>query len=343
VLYFRYSKKRKTDRYISFDPRPASAKDDTATTTAGASAATAVNPRPASAKGATAATAAQTPVAAAAAGPADQEDQTGVAGSGQDDQGQVDLAAGSQAPSIVVLSRPRPEEAAAVNLLRAAESLPGTSMWEMILQYPYENYDLDLSRKCVLRSLCIQLETELVGSLSQYESSTMTTASGVHVDGTEAQAASPLWHKMRHLRVTGSRFKNFCLNPMKMAKDLWKEHSDLSFVKSIQWGQENEDVARQEYEDKSDCLVTTCGIFVSKENPVFAASPDGLIQGGLIEIKCPFSLREEDLFNLSDSAKLLFQYRDTNGNLHLKRSHSYFYQIQLGMFVTGYPFTDFIT
>jgi hypothetical protein len=288
VLFFRYFKKRKTDRYIYFDPQPASAKGVSAATAAiaagGASASTAAiaATTPAAEQGV------QTPVATAAAGSADQEDQAGAAGSGQDDQAQVDHAAGSQAPSIVLATRPRPEEAAAVNLLRAAESLPGTSMWEMILQYPYENYDLDLSRKCVLRSLCMQLETELVRSLSQYESSTMTTASGVHVDGTEAQAASPLWHKIRHLRVTGSRFKNFCLNPMKMAKDLWKEHSDLSFVKSIQWGQENEDVARQEYEDKFDCLVTTGGIFVSKENPVFAASPDGLIQGGLFQLSARF-------------------------------------------------------
>ena len=104
-------------------------------------------------------------------------------------------------------------------------------------------------------------------------------------------------------------------------------------------GSEKEEEARLAYELKYGTEVTTCGMFISREKPLFAASPDGLIESGqiLLEIKCPFSLRDVDLN--APNAKITVPFLDSQ--LSLRKSHQYFYQIQLGMFVTGCKLTHF--
>jgi hypothetical protein len=169
---------------------------------------------------------------------------------------------------------------------------------------------------------------------------------GLHVSGTEGQADSNLWHDLRRLRITGLTFKDYCNNPSKMARELWKERADLSHIKSIRWGQENEAVAREEYEEMTRSRVRCCGLFVSKEKLLFAASPNGLFDSGLelLEIKCPFSLRNDNLHHLNMSrvpSSVFFTFE--NGNLRVKRAHSYFFQVQLTMYCTGCLYTDFVT
>ena len=68
---------------------------------------------------------------------------------------------------------------------------------------------------------------------------------------------------------------------------LWKEKPNLENVKSIQWGNKNESVAREEYEKIYNCQVQEVGLFISKANPLVGASPDGLLENGrgLLEIK----------------------------------------------------------
>ena len=67
-------------------------------------------------------------------------------------------------------------------------------------------------------------------------------------------------------------------------------------MKSICWGTENEAVAREAYELETGHTVKICG-----RRPLFAASPDGIVQDSrsgeniLIEIKCLFALKYHDL------------------------------------------------
>ena len=118
-----------------------------------------------------------------------------------------------------------------------------------------------------------------------------------------------------------------------MAALVWKKKPDLSRVKAIQWGKEKEDGARRQYKIKTGSKVICCGLFISKERPLFAASPDGLVESSndcgrvLIEIKYPFSLKDKDL-----SATEIPAASFLDRHLKLKRSHSCCYQIQLGMF-----------
>lgn len=58
--------------------------------------------------------------------------------------------------------------------------------------------------------------------------------------------------------------------------------------KAMDWGVEQEPLARAAYEMKYGVLVETCGFFVHPTVPRFGASPDGLVgSDGIIQIKCP--------------------------------------------------------
>ena len=119
------------------------------------------------------------------------------------------------------------------------------------------------------------------------------------------------------------------------------EKPDLSNLKSIQWGREKEEQARKDYECATGSSVICCGIFISKKNPLFASSPDGLVNETLLEIKCPYSLKDINLTDPAASKNVKCSFLDRN--LNLRRSHLYFYQIQLGMYVTGCRKTHFVT
>ena len=175
-----------------------------------------------------------------------------------------------------------------------------------------------------------------------YRVDPLSTPSGVHVFGTEEQADSDslLWSQMRSLRITGTTFKDYSSNPKNMATKLWSEKRDLGHLRAIKWGRENEKNARKDYELKTGLGVTCVGMFISQACPIFAASPDGLVQvvdgSVLLEIKCPFSLKDKQLKLGEDNCIFL------DKNLSLKRSHQYYYQVQLGMFVTGCRETHFV-
>ena len=118
---------------------------------------------------------------------------------------------------------------------------------------------------------------------------------------------------------------------------------------TTEWGKTNEPVARQEYiklnaEDHKKTSVVETGLFVSCENPIFGASPDGIVscechESGLLEIKCPWTHRDKSVI---DYTKLEESYLEVVDNkIALKKSHSYYYQVQMQLAVTGYSWCDF--
>ena len=71
-------------------------------------------------------------------------------------------------------------------------------------------------------------------------------------------------------------------------------------------------------------------LFVSSENPIFGASPDGIVscechESRLLEIKCPWTNRDKSVI---DYAKLEESYLEVvDSKIALKKSHSYYYQV----------------
>ena len=70
---------------------------------------------------------------------------------------------------------------------------------------------------------------------------------------------------------------------------------DLSELKAIQWGCTHEAIAIKASENHTGKSVSPSGIWLSSSG-CLGASLDGLVGDSIIEVKCPFSLREKSAF-----------------------------------------------
>lgn len=81
-------------------------------------------------------------------------------------------------------------------------------------------------------------------------------------------------------------------------------------------GRKHEPKAIKSFEKDSHNTVRKCGMFVSLENNFLAASPDGLVaKVSLLEVKCPYSIRNEPV-TADNYSHLEYQ----NGEFHLKKT-----------------------
>jgi hypothetical protein len=115
---------------------------------------------------------------------------------------------------------------------------------------------------------------------------------------------------------------------------------------AVTHGRVHEQSAADEFVKTTGKLISECGLFVSQEHPYLAASPDRTLKGedALVEIKCPFNGREKRVLPGKDFSFLEM----VGGQVQLKRSHDYYYQIvgQLAIcknkfcFFVVYTFSD---
>lgn len=149
------------------------------------------------------------------------------------------------------------------------------------------------------------------------------------------------WHQKRCGRFTASRFADVLAKSKKDGKPL-KARQDLIWSiaaeriqgyqpkgassYSLQWGVDNEPLARQAYEIKTGEFVDETDFIVHPEYDFVGISPDGLVNDdGGAEIKCPKS-----------------------PEIHLQRfidgvPDEYVPQIQGSLWVTGREWWDFIS
>ena len=119
------------------------------------------------------------------------------------------------------------------------------------------------------------------------------------------------------------------------------------------YGTENEVNGLREYSEKMQVLVGLSGLWINKVYFYLAASPDALVFGddknllSIVKVKCLNILRLHSVNDINNgdcqSAEVkqqCFVVEDTK--LVLKRTHSYFYQIQLQLLVTEARFCDFV-
>ena len=57
-------------------------------------------------------------------------------------------------------------------------------------------------------------------------------------------------------------------------------------------------------------------------------------------MKCPFLARDEDLLKVKEGATCLS--KDESGQLHMRKTHAYYYQAQCQLFVRGHTCADFV-
>lgn len=157
-----------------------------------------------------------------------------------------------------------------------------------------------------------------------------------------------VWLEERRFRVTGSNaYSLFTYRKNKTPE--WKKKSlNYFYPKSInncyvKHGVECEPLAREAYKKSTSANVLECGLIVSRHNPWLGYSPDGIVfvddkPTRLIEIKCPYNGKKEK----AQVVKSLTWLEKKKKKFTLKKCHSYYCQVQIGMAVLNLPVTDFI-
>jgi len=202
------------------------------------------------------------------------------------------------------------------------------------------------------------------------------------IQGTESQSDSEEWKASRWFRITASTAKqannlgNLLTSPVTLtdatlrklynfiADKIWNLDPYMSPDKK--YGKDKEEEARNSYKDfmtktVPGINVIKTGFWVNSLWPELGCSPDGLVSDpsepskyGLLEIKClkvfrttaPGELlgtlevgknKRSDFYN----ACFHLPIKD-KAQLQLKTTHSYFYQIQFQLAITGLKWCDFV-
>ena len=93
----------------------------------------------------------------------------------------------------------------------------------------------------------------------------------------------------------------------------------------------------------SDLKIQNCGVFLHKNHSYIVTSPDGIANckchgKTLIEIKCPFNIRNKTI----QEWRCSWMFLEKEGVLTLPRTHRYYAQIISQMGVTGIHSCHFI-
>ena len=170
---------------------------------------------------------------------------------------------------------------------------------------------------------------------------------------TRAQADCDRWRKERKFRFTASRFHLISRRQRHhetFAKDLMSPKHFTS--RHTVHGQKYEGTAIHEYQkymtaQKTPVRVLKCGVVVSSEMPVLAASPDGKVIDfgcsqpfGIIEVKCPSTKSAVTPLDACSDPK--FFCAKVDNHCCLKIDQEYYAQVQGQMAITGAAWCDFI-
>lgn len=225
------------------------------------------------------------------------------------------------------------------------------TMWETILQVKYEDYDIPAERKTVL--------LQHIDCFIQNASDAISSCDGPVCIVREQR--SDEWLQHRHNRITASKVKAVMSATSNAARArlvneiVWGV--PLRQTTAMRYGCDNEAKARHEYlRVKAACVagysVEETGLWVNRKWPVFGCSPDGIVfdpsstpSNGLLEIKCPYVLRDNlptDLCKLSNTQCLSFCCKLDNGALKVKKLHTYYAQMQFAMAVMEMTWCDFV-
>lgn len=166
---------------------------------------------------------------------------------------------------------------------------------------------------------------------------------------TKLQAKSQDWHTHRAGRITSTTFYSVCKGDQlhKTTLDKIMRYHDTNVqVTAVLWGREEEEIARKCYSKEvnkthQNVKISLCGFVIQPDEPHLGASPDGKVVcsccgEGVLEIKCPYKYRE-GLQGVTFTEDFCL-----DQTFQLKKTHQYYHQIQLHMFVCNVQYCDFV-
>lgn len=112
------------------------------------------------------------------------------------------------------------------------------------------------------------------------------------------------------------------------------------------YGIANETIAKQMYLKQTGNHIHEIGLVINPAFPFLGATPDAVVcekgNAGIIEIKCPYTVRDCKL-SVAVSSRRDFFLEESNNCLKLKRDNLHWFQVQGQLLVTGASFSDFVT
>ncbi|XP_044182630.1 uncharacterized protein LOC122963280 [Acropora millepora] len=161
---------------------------------------------------------------------------------------------------------------------------------------------------------------------------------------TVGQRDNPAWHLARRGRLTASNFGSV-LHAKRVTPSLLKRllgEYDLSRVKAVQWGVNNEAEAVKAFINLTGKTVQETGLWLDGSG-ILGASPDGIVdEDSVLEAKCPYTERNmtiEDAVNTSPNFCLK---KTENGQYALKEEHVYWHQVQGEIYFSRRKFCYFV-
>ena len=170
---------------------------------------------------------------------------------------------------------------------------------------------------------------------------------------TIGQRENSYWKELRMGKLTASNF-GLAVRILrnKRPKDITELRArihhprSLDNIPAVRWGITNEARAIEEFKEVTGAHVRPTGLWMFRNN-YMGASPDGIIYAddvsqkplGIIEVKCPYSLRD---ITSDDTYEWVNQLPYMDSNRQLKKDHDYYHQIQGTMYAVGVPWCDFI-
>ena len=170
---------------------------------------------------------------------------------------------------------------------------------------------------------------------------------------TREQVSSERWREERKFRFTASRFHLISRrqrNHNTFAKEMM--HPKEFTSRHTAHGRKYEKTAIHEYQKfmnarKTPVAVLKCGLVISKDMPIFAATPDGKVIDfgcsqpfGILEVKCPST--KSAVTPLDACADPKFFCERVGDQCWLKTDHEYYAQVQGQMAISGAAWCDFV-
>lgn len=172
---------------------------------------------------------------------------------------------------------------------------------------------------------------------------------------TRLQHKCSAWYECRAGRITASSmhavFATSLESPaLTVVKQVCNPGNTMSTVQT-KWGVNHEVDAQRAYIKLRAChknlKVKKCGFIINTDFPELGASPDGLTTcdccgNGCLEIKCPYKYRTSCIQEAVDANDKNFCLQLSGSELHPKKNHPYYTQVQTEIFVTKSNHCDLV-
>ena len=153
---------------------------------------------------------------------------------------------------------------------------------------------------------------------------------------TVGQRENPVWHLARRGRLTASNFGSV-LKAKRVTPSLVKRllgEYDLSRVKAVQLGVNNEKEATRAFTLKTGKIVKDTGIWFDSFG-ILGASPDDILDDEtVLEAKCPYTERNLTIEEALKSISFCLEKIESGQGYTLRKDHVYWDQVQGQMYLS---------